>query len=119
MTTDTEQNNVEALDALLEAERQALLQGDLVALTDMLPNKEALIESLTAQSQSDLPALLELDTKVRRNQLLLNGALEGIRDVAARMAALQRMRSGLETYGSDGKKKNYEVNTDHSVERRA
>lgn len=111
--------NLEALDELLDAERQALLSGDLVTLTEMLPAKEALITALNETGQTDLPALMELDGKVRRNQLLLDGALEGIREVANRMATLRKMRSSLETYGSDGKKHNIDVATDHSVERRA
>jgi len=111
--------NLDALDKLLDAERIALLEGDLVKLTEMLPTKEALMNALNEEGQTDLPALVELDGKVRRNQLLLDGALEGIREVANRMSALRKMRSSLETYGSDGKKRNIEVATDHSVERRA
>ena len=111
--------SLDALDELLDAERHALLSGDLVKLADMLPVKEALMNALNEEGQTNLPALIELDGKVRRNQLLLDGALEGIRDVAKRMSALRQMRSSLETYGSDGKKYNIDVATDHSVERRA
>ena len=115
----TDEMNLDALDDLLEAERNALLSGDLLTLTEMLPAKEALINALSEEGQTNLPALMELDVKVRRNQLLLDGALEGIRAVAQRMASLRRMRGRLETYGSDGKKRNIDVATDHSVERRA
>ncbi len=115
----SDEMNLDALDELLEAEREALLTGDLVKLTEMLPAKEALMNALNEEAPTDLPALLELDGKVRRNQLLLDGALEGIRDVAKRMADLRQMRGSLETYGSDGKKHNIDVATDHSVERRA
>jgi flagellar biosynthesis/type III secretory pathway chaperone len=111
--------NLDALDELLDVERTALLTGDLVKLTEMLPAKEALMNALSGEGQTNLPALIELDGKVRRNQLLLDGALEGIRDVAKRMSALRQMRGALETYGSDGKKHNIDVAADHSVERRA
>ena len=111
--------NMDALDDLLEAERAALLSGDLIKLTEMLPIKEALMNALSEENHANLPALVQLDGKVRRNQLLLDGALEGIRDVTRRMAELRRLRGSLETYDSDGKKRNIDVATDHSVERRA
>lgn len=119
MTLTHTQKDIDDLEALLDAERAALLKGDLVALTEMLAQKEALIGSLKTQSNSDLPVLQRLDTKLRRNQLLLNGALEGIREVAGRLATLRRMRGGLETYSSDGTRKHIEVEVDHTVEKRA
>ena len=111
--------DIDALESLLEAERTALLKGDLVSLTRMLPDKEALIDALNERAIDDLPALVELGSQVRRNQLLLDGALEGIREVANRMAALRKLRSGIETYGSDGARKHIDVAIDHTLERRA
>ena len=115
----SDEMNLDALDELLDAERHALLAGDLAKLTEMLPAKEALMHALNEEGQTNLPALIELDGKGRRNQLLLDGALEGIRDVAKRMSALRQMRNSLETYGSDGKKYNIDIATEPSVERRA
>ncbi|MGJ8618433.1 MAG: flagellar biosynthesis protein FlgN [Sulfitobacter sp.] len=111
--------NFDALDTLLEAERAALLDGDLEKLTDMLPQKEALIDALNGVVHTDIPTLQSLDTKVRRNQLLLDGALDGIRNVAQQLAVLRRLKGSLETYGSDGKKHNIDVDMDRSVEKRA
>jgi hypothetical protein len=119
MSDDKSELNVDALDALLEEERTALLSGALDKLTDMLPRKEALIDALNGVPHADIPTLQSLDIKVKRNQLLLDGALEGIRNVAERLATLRRLRGSLETYGSDGKKRNIGVDTDHSVEKRA
>ncbi len=119
MKTEANDTELDQLDALLEAERVALLQGNLEALAGMLPNKEALIGALNASAPDDLPALKAIDVKVRRNQLLLDGALEGIREVAGRMAEMRRMRNGLETYSPDGRKHNIDVRVDHTLERRA
>lgn len=119
MPDDMMETNFAALDTLLEEERAALLGGQLEKLTDMLPRKEALIDALNGGRHTDIPALQSLDSKVKRNQLLLDGALEGIRNVAQRLATLRRLRGSLETYGSDGKKRNIDVDTDHSVEKRA
>ena len=89
---------MDSLNDLLEAERAALLAGNLEKLTSMAERKEALIEALNAAEQTDLELLQELDSKVKRNQTLLNGALDGIRTVARRMAAFRRVRGSLETY---------------------
>jgi len=119
MTHKSIETSADTLNTLLEVERSALLAGDLAALGDLLPEKEMLITTLNAHDQMDRNALKALGEKVRRNQLLLDSALEGIREVSNRMAALQKMRSGLATYGSDGVKHDIQVRTDHSVERRA
>ena len=111
-------DGAQALDALLETERDALLKGNLAALTALAPRKEALIDALK-DAACTRPALERLDKKVKRNQLLLDGAMEGIRAVAGRLAAVRQVRGGLETYGSDGTRRNIEVNVDHAVERRA
>ena len=111
--------NLETLDEILEAERDALLSGDLELLGTLLPAKETLIDSCRNVGKEKLGALRDLDHKLRRNQLLLDGALDGIRRVAERVAELRSIRSSLATYGSDGKKHNVEVTSQGSVERRA
>jgi flagellar biosynthesis/type III secretory pathway chaperone len=108
-----------ALHDLLEAERSALLAGNLEKLTEMLSSKEALMDIVNARPQHDLHALKQLDQKVRRNQLLLDGALEGIRSVARRMAALRQSKGALETYGADGQRQIIELDAASSVEKRA
>ncbi len=111
--------DLRALEELLDAERDALMQGDLEQLTNLLSAKEALIDALNAREQTDLDKLRDLDGKVRRNQMLLDSALEGIRSVARRMAALRRIRGSLETYDSQGKKRSVDMNAERSVEKRA
>lgn len=119
MTNNPTDTSVTALHRLLETERTMLLAGDLVALGNLLPEKEMLMTSLNAQTTADRSTLAALDEHVRRNQVLLESALDGIREVSNRMAALQKMRTGLATYGSDGIKQDIEVHVDRSVERRA
>jgi len=119
MTNNPVDTSVTTLHRLLENERAMLLAGNLEAVGDLLPEKEMLITSLNAKTTRDEPSLRALGEHVRRNQLLLESALDGIREVSNRMEALQKMRKGLATYGSDGMKYDIEVHIDHSVERRA
>lgn len=110
---------IDRLDKLLEDERRALLAGDLMAIGILLRRKEALIDTL-----NDLPpqagnGLQALQGKVERNQALLDGALQGIRKVAARMAAFRRIRRTMETYDAEGRKTTILGEVDHKVEKRA
>lgn len=110
---------VTELNDLLDAEREALLQGDLEALNRLLTPKEQLIEAMNTLTVEETPELAKLDSKLRRNQLLLDGALEGIRAVANRMARLREVKGAFETYGADGKKRDIPLGPETSVERRA
>ena len=117
--TDIIKFEFDALDELLEAERDALLKGNLSHLAEMAEDKEQLIIRLNETRHDDLEALRLLDSKVKRNQVLLDGALEGIRTVARKLAALRRIRATLDTYDASGQKRSIEVEATRSVERRA
>lgn len=119
MPQPASKTTTDELNSLLDAEREALLKGDLKALEDLLVPKEALIAAMNEAPQTDLDEMQQLDTKVRRNQLLMDSALEGIRAVAARMAQLREVEGALETYGADGKRRDIPLHNDISVERRA
>lgn len=119
MTEDTPQTLIDRLDDLLETERSALLAGDLETIASLLARKEALIDALNRMQPNDQGALEKLHEKVTRNQALLDGALQGIRRVAARMAAMRRIRRSLETYDQSGRRQVIEGEVVHKVEKRA
>jgi len=119
MTDTTAQALIEKLDALLETERMALLAGDLETIGQLLEKKEHLIDRLNTIQPQNQPALEGLHSKVTRNQALLDGALQGIRKVAARMAAMRRIRRSLETYDESGQHQTIEGEVLHKVEKRA
>ena len=118
-TPTTQDTGINALNILLDAERAALLKGDLESIADLLPAKEALIGTMNDTPPDDLAAVQALGGKVRRNQLLLDGALEGIRAAVTRMSAMREIREGIETYSADGQKHRIATGTDSSVEKRA
>ncbi len=119
MTQDKAQKIIDQLDDLLDSERLALLDGDLERISGLLEQKETLIDALNALESKARPELQELQDKVVRNQALLDGALQGIRKVAARMAAYRKIRRSLETYDESGRKKIIPGAIDHKVEKRA
>ncbi len=119
MKTDTAQGIINRLDELLELERDALLQGELDKIPAMLEEKESLIDALSDNEPDTKAELRGLQIKVERNQALLDGALQGIRKVAARMAAFRRIRRSLETYDESGRKRTIQGEVERRVEKRA
>ena len=107
------------LDALLEQERTCLLAGDLEGLGTLLPAKERLIAELLDAQTLNGENLSPIKDKIQRNQLLLDGALDGIRAVATRLAALRQVRTVLDTYDAQGRKKQVVTPPPPQVEKRA
>jgi flagellar biosynthesis/type III secretory pathway chaperone len=107
------------LDTLLDQERAFLLNGDLKGLGTLLPAKEKLVEILSEGDESHHEQIVPLEGKLQRNQLLLDGALEGIRSVAARLAALREVRTSLDTYDAQGRKKRVVTQVTQKLEKRA
>lgn len=109
----------DALDDLLDEEKTALLEGNLDHVARLLETKETLIDGLSVLEEGEAQSLQQLDKKVRRNQVLLDSALAGIRSVAERLAALRRVRRSLDTYDEKGVRKTIDMVADKSVEKRA
>ena len=118
MTNDVPENIVARLDALVDEEREVLMAGDLQRLAPLLAEKQALIDQLNA-TDAAAAGLDALKAKVARNQAMLDGAMQGIRAVTARMSALRKIRQSLETYDETGRRRTIRGDGQHSVERRA
>ncbi|WP_298859111.1 flagellar biosynthesis protein FlgN [uncultured Sulfitobacter sp.] len=114
-----EMTDFSQLDSVLEQERAFLLEGDLEGLGSLLPVKEKLVELLLMDVSGNREQITPLEGKLQRNQLLLDGALDGIRAVAARLAALRQVRSALDTYDAQGRKQSVEMPSSPKVEKRA
>lgn len=119
MTDETHGALIDALDELLDSEREALLGGELDKIGKLMSSKENLIDKINALQPDDQQGLEAVNRKVTRNQALLNSALEGIRAVANRMADLRKVRAGLETYDRRGNKQTFDTRASSSVEKRA
>lgn len=113
------QITMDALDDLLDSERAALLKGKLDEVARLHTRKEALIYALNRFEFEDREMLGPLHSKVERNQALLDSALDGVRSVARRLAAIRRVRQSLDTYDAFGKKQSVDVGQGGAVEKRA
>ncbi len=91
------------LSDLLEVERQALLGGDYAALADIADRKAPLMEAFAANGPSR-EALGRIARKVRRNQALLEAAIDGLRAASDRIRAIEEVQGALSTYDREGQK---------------
>jgi len=91
---------VDALDDLLDHERQVILSGKIDALVRLAPEKERLLARLPV-AVTDPATLERLRGKVMRNQDLLAAAARGIRAARDRLGGTSA-RTDLRTYGRDG-----------------
>ncbi len=124
MKNESPQKLIDTVDQLLDRERQALVQGNLEEISDIMNLKQNLFDQINQldddqHQQLETEELKSVQEKVTRNQALLSSAFEGIRAVANRMADLRRVRSGLETYDRRGQKKSFGAQSVSSVEKRA
>ena len=119
MTDRPAQEMIERLDDLLDSERLCLLAGDLEKIAPLAAEKEDLVEALNAIGAVGATGLSPLQDKLARNQMLLDGALQGIRKVATRLATLRRIRRSLDTYDASGHKQTIQGEVDRRLEKRA
>ena len=119
MPKETTDGAAADLDRLLDEEKDALLTGDLDRVARLAHEKERLAGALATAGPDARHGLQALEAKLCRNRRLLQSALTGIRSVADRMAELHRVRRGLETYDSTGRKSRKGDMTRNALEKRA
>jgi flagellar biosynthesis/type III secretory pathway chaperone len=119
VTKSEPQQLTDELDQILDRERAALMKGDLGKLEDLLAKKEKIIAKLNTISDLERDTLARVQTKVSRNQDLLDSAMEGIRSVAARMAELRKIRKGLDVYDQSGRRTRYGTRNTGKLEKKA
>ncbi|WP_243611669.1 hypothetical protein [Shimia aestuarii] len=108
-----------SLDALLSAEKRALLEGDIGALAEIGAEKARLLDALEHLAPEDRAPLQALQVAAGRNQVLMESALAGIQDVAERMSLLRQVRDSLQTYDAKGQKSDVYLASPGRLEKRA
>ncbi|MBV7395355.1 flagellar protein FlgN [Mameliella sediminis] len=114
----TEQPITKRLTILLEAERAALLAGDFDRLADLMEEKQSLAEDLADRSL-DAEEVAPIRDGLRRNQELFDQAMAGLRNVAARIGDLNRVRRATDTYDASGRRQTIGTSGANRLERRA
>ncbi len=115
----TKENAVtDRLQALIAAERDALLKGDFVRIEELFEEKQSL-SSVLEHSSVSADQIAPIRDGLRRNQELFDHTLAGIRNVAARLGEMNRARKSIHTYDSHGRKKCIEAPEIKRLERRA
>ncbi|WP_418592541.1 flagellar protein FlgN [Ponticoccus sp. (in: a-proteobacteria)] len=109
---------MDRLAALLDAERTALLEGDFDRIADLLEEKATLVADLDA-GPLNAETVAPLRDGLRRNQVLFDHALAGLRNVAARLGDLNRIRKSMDTYDAQGRRNTIDAPSIRTLERRA
>jgi hypothetical protein len=106
------------LDAVLYAERDALLNSDKRKLTEILVRKEKLLTTLRPEraEPNELEALL---AKSRRNQALLDAALSGIRQSTEVLGRFHKQRQVITVYDHVGGRREIQPGAQSSMEKKA
>ncbi|MFV2051305.1 hypothetical protein [Aliiroseovarius sp. YM-037] len=91
------------IDAVLEAEREAILAGRLEDVSRLVAQKERLLDS-TNFAEIHPDDLKRLRAKAQRNEQLLSSAMAGLRRAMARIEELREGGTGLNTYTQSGGK---------------
>lgn len=89
--------------ALLEAEREALLTGRLEELGAISEKKERSLAAC-ARAPEHLRSAPELTSALRRNQQLLEAALQGLSEVTSRLGAPRALLNRMVIYDPSGRK---------------
>ncbi|MCR9085365.1 MAG: flagellar biosynthesis protein FlgN [Rhodobacteraceae bacterium] len=98
-------DNAAEIEDLLDAERDALLEGDFDAVRDLKDRKEELLASLLEHRAGLSPeSYAQLSEKAARNQSLLAGAARGIAAVRQRLQEIRDARTGNVSYDAEGRR---------------
>lgn len=108
---------VDALEDLLDRERQAILTGNLDSIARQLAEKTRLLENLPTAT-ADLAHIARLKAKADRNQELLIAVARGIKSATQRLKELNKPAAVLRTYDEGGASREI-VAPKSSLERRA
>ncbi|MEM6309066.1 MAG: flagellar biosynthesis protein FlgN [Pseudomonadota bacterium] len=113
------ETDIDALEDLLDAERTALLAGKLDDVSRLRTRKERLISTLNEHGSFQAEKFEGVREKAKRNHVLLDSALNGIRSVTQRLSAIRKVRQSLETYDSFGRKQIVDIQTGGTLEKRS
>ncbi len=96
------QDHLDALEDVLDQERQAILAGRFDVLARLMAEKVRLLDHAHRSAQPD--RLIRVRDKATRNQALLQAASQGVRSVSNRLARQETRANSLHTYDHKGRR---------------
>lgn len=94
------------IDAQLDAERSAILKGDLGSLGPMISSREEMVGALEGTiDPGDSKAIRQIEglqKKARRNATLIRAAIEGITSANKIVSEIEAAHAKLSTYSEQG-----------------
>ncbi len=96
------QDHLDALEDVLDQERQAILAGRFDILARLMAEKSRLVDHAHASARPDL--LIRVRDKATRNQALLQAASQGVRAVSNRLSRQETRAKPLQTYDRNGRR---------------
>ncbi|WP_299704915.1 flagellar biosynthesis protein FlgN [uncultured Tateyamaria sp.] len=119
MRRDEFQIALDELEDLLDAERTAVLSGNIDDVGRLFDQKSRLLEQLGGWDATNAEVSTALRIKLERNQNLLESAADGVRSVARRLSAVRRVRESLDTYDARGQRTSVNLKSCGALEKRA
>ncbi len=108
---------LDELSSLLHLEKETLLSGQLWELQAILEEKDQLIDDLSRRELRE-SEIDEIKKRSLENQLLLQNAMNGIRQVAVKLAAIRRVRKRFDTYTAQGNRSEIDSRPVNELEKR-
>ncbi|MEM1362016.1 MAG: hypothetical protein AAGF94_09910 [Pseudomonadota bacterium] len=103
--SDTNTVAVEEIEDILDAERDALISGDLDSIDSFAARKADLLAEISEQHTALAPEIYKrLSEKALHNQNLLFGAARGIAAVRQRLLDIQNVHCGAGSYDRKGQR---------------
>ncbi len=95
-------DQLDALEDVLDQERQAILAGRFDILARLMAEKARLVDNAQVSVRPD--RLIRVRDKAKRNQALLQAASQGVRAVSNRLARQETRSKSLRTYDRNGRR---------------
>lgn len=107
------------LDAHLNAEYKALIDGDLAKIETLAEEKVALLETIEKMPLKDLEQFQVFRERLLRHQILTQSALEGMRAAILRAKEVQSVSKSLSTYTARGSQTRVSVEMGQTLSKRS
>lgn len=109
----------EKLQGILEAEYNALINGKIDQIEAFGEEKLQVLEAIQERSGFELHKMSHLRSKLIRNQILAQKAIEGMRLAITRAKEIERVNQRFATYNANGRQTSVDVTSGGVLSKRS